>query len=67
MITKTLTYGTRHLTAEFNNRGRVTAIRPAAKAPDLELLRTQAARLGIVVDRRWGLKRLQAEIEAKRK
>lgn len=71
MTTKTLTYGTRQLVAEFDAGGRVRSLRPLAKAPavspDLELLRTQATRLGIFVDRRWGLKRLQAEIEAKRK
>lgn len=33
---------------------------------DIDRLRVIAERLGIEVDRRWGARRLQAEIEAKR-
>jgi len=38
----------------------------APDVDDIEALRTLAERLGIEVDRRWGARRLQAEIEAKR-
>ena len=44
-------------------------IGPVPLAPDvddIEALRTLAERLGIEVDKRWGARRLQAEIEAKR-
>jgi ribosomal protein L13E len=33
---------------------------------ELEQLRTTARRLGIAVDNRWGVQRLQSEIAAKR-
>jgi len=38
----------------------------APDVDDIDRLRTIAERLGIEVDRRWGARRLQAEIEAKR-
>jgi len=44
-------------------------IEPVPLAPDVDVidrLRLVAERLGIEVDRRWGARRLQAEIEAKR-
>lgn len=38
---------------------------PVAAAPDLNTLRSEAEALGIAVDGRWGVPRLQKEIAAK--
>ncbi len=69
-------YGTRHLAAgeEFDMADRyartliVTGLARDASTvrrpvDDVTQLRTDAQGLGIIVDRRWGAKRLQAEID----
>ena len=71
------TYGTRHLQAgdEFEIGDRyartllVTGLAKVAggKPDDLIELRAAAQTLGIDVDKRWGARRLQAEIDMARK
>lgn len=76
---KSNTYGTRRLQAgqEFDIADQYaqallfTGLARRAGPPkvdeDLAGLRADAQALGIDVDKRWGARRLQAEIEAKRK
>lgn len=43
---------------------RIQEVRP--NVPDIEALRATAKSLGIDVDNRWGIRRLQSEIDRKR-
>lgn len=43
----------------------VAAVETIAEMDEKEVLRAEAAALGVIVDKRWGVDRLRAEIDAK--